>query len=427
MPFPAMLARFLVRLGLGHYLPGVRRHLAGHPEVLRHLSDTALRVPVDLLEQVAAEMETPPPHVVDLTAGAPTFDLLPTGTTRLPTNRRGLPPLPGLLELRLAVAEQLLLGSRLAFNPAEEIFITSGALGAIQLVCETFVRSGRRVLLCDPTSPAYPLALRGCGAGLRWLPTWVENGWTRFRLHDVARLLPGCSLIVLVDPGNPAGGVFRPEDLEQLAWWARRSNALILSDETFQRFTYGSTPVSIATLPEARTRTLTIGSVSKSHALTAARVGWLAGPRPLIQACTAVAATRLQFVPTLSQLLAHAALRSSPDLFEPHREEIAGRCAFACARLESLGLPVVRPSAGLFLWVPVWQAGQDGRLLAKRLREEEKVAVTPGDLFGPSGKGFIRISLATDQGRLEEGLHRLARGLQQEEPVTPPVEAIRAA
>jgi aspartate/methionine/tyrosine aminotransferase len=415
MPFPVVLARLLIRLGLGRYLPGVRRHLTGSSPVLRHLSDSVLRTPVDLLERLAQEFESQPPQIIDLTAGAPTFDLLPTGTSKLPAHRRSLPPLQGLLELRLAVAEKLLLDSRLAFNPAEEIAITSGALGAIQLVCDAFVSPGSKVLLCDPTSPAYSLAVRARGGKVRWLPTWTEDGHTRFRLHDVARLLPGCSLVVLVDPGNPTGGVFRPEDLEQLAWWARRSNALILSDDTFHRYTYGHEPVSIGTLAEARSRTLTIGSVSKSHALTAARVGWLAGPRALLLPCLASAATRACFVPMLSQMLAQTALRTPPEAFEPYRTEFAGRLTFGCERLEGIGLPVAVPSAGLFLWVPVWRAGHDGRDLARQLREEEKVAVTPGDLFGPSGKGFVRISLATEQGRLEEGLNRLARFLQREE------------
>jgi len=415
MPFPVMLARLLVRLGLGHYLPGARRHLAGHLDVLPRLSAAALRTPLDLLDRLADEFEAQPPNVVDLTAGAPTFDLLPTGTSKLAANRRGLPPLPGLLELRLAVAEKLVLESQLSVNPSEEVLITGGALGAIQLVCDTFLEAGRKVLLCDPTSPAYPLAVAGRGARLRWLPTWVEDGWTRFRLHDVARLLPGCSLVVLVDPGNPAGGVFRPEDLEQLAWWARRTDALILSDETFGRFTYGPTPTSIGTFDEAQGRTLTVGSVSKSHALAAARVGWLAGPKPLIGACLAVAATRAAFVPTLAQQVALTALRTPPEAFEPHREEFAARRTFACERLDGIGLPVVRPDAGMFVWVPVWRAGLDGRTLARRLRDEEKVAVTPGDLFGPSGRGYIRLSLATEQGRLEEGLRRLGRVLRGEE------------
>jgi aminotransferase len=414
MPFPVMLARLLIRLGLGMYVPGAR-HFAASPGVLRHLADPLLRTPVDLLERLAQEFEPQPPHVVDLTAGAPTFDILPTSTSKLPANRRGLPPLQGLLELRLAVAEKLLLDSRLAFNPAEEILITSGALGAIQTICAAFVSAGRKVLLFDPTSPACSLAVQAQGGKIRWLPTWVEDGWTRFRLHDVARLLPGCSLVVLVDPGNPTGGVFRPEDLEQLAWWARRSNALLLSDETFQRYSYGPAPMSIGTLPEARQRTLTVGSVSKSHALTAARVGWLAGPRPLVTACLAVAASRASFVPMLSQMLAQTALRTPPESFAPHHEEFAARLTFARERLQAMSLPVATTSAGLFVWVPVWQAGFEGRTLAQKLREAEQVAVTPGDLFGPSGAGFVRISLATEQGRLEEGLNRLARFLQREE------------
>ena len=78
------------------------------------------------------------------------------------------------------------------------------------------------------------------------------------------------------------------------------------------------------------------------------------------------------------------ALRTPAESFQPHRAEFDARRTFGCERLEAMGLPVARPEAGMFLWVPVWQAGLDGRSLARRLREEEKVAVTPGDLFGPT-------------------------------------------
>src|SRR5262249_48645103 len=153
----------------------------------------------------------------------------------------------------------------------------------------------------------YSLAARTRRARVRWLPCRVEDGRLRFRLDHLARALRGTRLLIINSPANPTGGVISPDDLEQIAWWADRLDVLILSDEVFERFKHEGEVVSIGTLPKARRRTLTAGSVSKGHALASARVGWLAAYRHLLRPCFATAALRTPFVPTLSQQVALAA------------------------------------------------------------------------------------------------------------------------
>src|SRR5205085_8767569 len=116
-----------------------------------------------------------------------------------------------------------------------------------------------------PCSPLYPLTLRHRGVRLRWLDTWAEDGRLHFRPERLKKVMSGARLIVVNSPHNPTGGVLAPEDLEQIAWWAERRDALIFSDEVFERYQYDEDFVSIATLRKARKRTLTAGSVSKGH------------------------------------------------------------------------------------------------------------------------------------------------------------------
>jgi aspartate/methionine/tyrosine aminotransferase len=213
--------------------------------------------------------------------------------------------------------------------------------------------------------------------------------------------------------------------LEQIAWWAGRHDVLVLSDEVFERYHHDTEPVSLATLPGAQRRTLTVGSVSKGHALASARVGWLAAHRHLLRACTAAAALRTPFVPTLSQQVALAALRTGPDAFEPVRAEFASRRRYASERLRAAGLNPPWPAGAFFLWVPVWELGLNGRDFTAALLREKKVRLTPGDLFGPSGAGYVRLSYAAEDGRLQEGLNRLAdfvQGLR-----SPAAEPVRKA
>jgi aspartate/methionine/tyrosine aminotransferase len=404
---PFFLTKWLVRSGLASLLPGVRRRLDGGGDFLRYFSDRLLAAPFAELERAAELLRAQGPDVIDLSQGSPRFDLTPSGSTKLPADRRGWPPAGGLPELRAAVAEKLLVENCLPVNPRDEVLITAGVLGAVQTVVDAVVNPGDRVVLFDPTSPLYPLALRSRRARVRWLDTWMEDGRTRFRLDQLAHALRGARLLVVNSPANPTGGAVSADDLEQIAWWADRHDVLILSDEVFERFRHDDEGLSIGSLPKARRRTLTTGSVSKGYALASARVGWLAGHRHLLRPCLATAALRTPFVPTLCQQVALAALRTGADAFEPVRAEFESRRRYCFERLRAADLNPAWPAGAFFLWVPVWPLGVSGREFADGLLREQKVCVTPGDPFGPSGPGYVRLSYAADEGRLHEGLNCL--------------------
>jgi len=276
---------------------------------------------------------------------------------------------------------------------------------------DTFVNHGDHVVLFDPCSPLYPLVLRHRRARIRWVNTWAEDGRLRFRPEQLKNAMHRARLIVVNSPHNPTGGVFAPEDLEQIAWWANRRDTLVFSDEVFERYQYQDDPLSIGTLDKARKRTLTAGSVSKGHAQAAARVGWLAGHRHLVRPCVLSAVLQAAIVPTLSQLVALAALRHDPDAFRPIWSEFESRRRYAYERLQALGLKPVWPAGAFFFWVPVWELELSGQTFADRLLRDKRVLVTPGNSFGPSGTGYVRISYAIEDGRLREGLSRLGEFL----------------
>ena len=213
------LAKLLIRTGIARWVPAVERWTEGAGAFLHYYSDQILTAPVTALREFAAFQEVYGPDAIDLALAAPRFDLVPSGSTKLPADRRGWPPFWGLPELREAVAQKLLVDQRLAVNPNDEVLITPGAAGAFSLALDTFVNPGDRVVLLDPTSPIYALGLRHRRARIRWLSTWMDNGRTRFRLDALAKALSGARLLVLTSPGNPTGGVIAAEDLEQIVWW----------------------------------------------------------------------------------------------------------------------------------------------------------------------------------------------------------------
>lgn len=409
---PLLLLKLLIHTGLTRLLPSVQRRMDGGADFLRYYSNRLLCSPLAELERAGAGLDPVGAEVIDLGKGSPCFDVLPSSSTKLPADRRGWPPLAGLPELRAAVAERMLADNDLTFAPSCEVLITSGILGAVQTVLDAFVNRGDRVVLLDPCSPMYPLLARTRLARIQWLTTWMENGRTRFRLDQLARALRGARLLILNSPANPTGGVIAADDLEQIAWWADRNDVLILSDEAFVCYQQDGRHIAIASIPRARTRTLTAGGVSQSHALASTRVGWLTAHRHLLRPCLATAALRSPFVPTISQQIALAALRTDPREMEPIHAEFAARRRYVCERLRAMELNPACPAGGYFLWVPVWAHGLSGRRFADDLLRERQVRVSPGDLFGPSGAGYFRLSYALDDGRLQEGLDRLADYLQ---------------
>jgi aspartate/methionine/tyrosine aminotransferase len=407
MSCPFFLKKWLARSGVAGYWPKANRLTDGAGPFLHYYSDRLIAAPYLELREAARGLDSVEHDGIDLASGVTRFDIVPSASTKLPVDLRSWPPPAGLLELREAVSAKLKNDDGLVLDPAEEVLVTRGAVGALTLALEAFLNPGDRVVLLSPTSPLFLLALRHRRARIKLVPTSVEDGVVRFRVDELAKSLKRARLVILDCPKNPTGGVLAAEDLEQIAWWAARRDALILNDQTFERFQYEGDRFSVAVLPKARRRTISIGSMSKGYALTAARVGWLAGYRQLIRPCRVAAAAVDPFVPTLCQQIALAALRCPQDDFLAIRTEFDSRRRYTYERLKSVDLEPIWPSGGVFVWVSLAKLGIDGRSFAARLWQAKKVAVGSGGQFGPEGADFIRLTYTCDSGRLREGLARL--------------------
>jgi aspartate/methionine/tyrosine aminotransferase len=410
----------LIRTGVARRLAAVQRLTSGGGLFLHHYSNRVLAAPHAELREAAVFQDFNEPGGIDLGLGAPRFDLVPSSSTKLPEDRRGYPPAWGLPELRAAVAARLHAERGLEVNPADEVLITHGVAGAFSVALDTFVNPGDYVVLFDPTSPIYSWALRQRRARIRWVPTTLEDGRIRFRHDHLARAMHRARLVVITTPANPTGGTFAAQDLEEIAWWANRRDLLIFNDEAFGHYRYQGEALSIGTLPNARSCTLTAAGVSQTYALASARVGWLTGHRHLVRPAAVTAALQTPFVPTLCQQVALAALRQPDDHLTPIRTAFASRRRYTGERLQAMGLPVDLPMGAFFFWVPVHDLGLSGRAFADQLLRVKKVQVWPGEYFGRSGTGHIRLSFAVEDGRLREGLARLGEFVCSLREHTPP-------
>lgn len=413
MPTPFFLTRFLARSGLAAWLPRLRRRLGNSAACLRYASDRTLALPLEELRQFAEFWQPAGPDVIDLTASAPQFDRA-MSPARITGGERDYPPLDGLVPLREAVAERLSDQGR-TYDPADEITITAGASGAFHRAIDTFINPGDSVVLLDPCSPLFHLSLRQRRAKVRWLPTSVESGRTRIAPDAIRKTLAGAKMLVFANPGNPNGGAITGSELESLIWWCANYDVLIFCDESFAGFadTVDLSPWPIA--QKARPRTLLAGSFARLGGAAGARAGWLAGNRDLLNLCRAQSALNTPFVATSSQQWALGVMRND-DEFGRMRRALAARRQYAMEQLKKLGLAPVEPAGGFYFWIPVQQPGSTGRQWADQLLNDVRVAVMPGDVFGPSGQNFVRLSVATDDGRLREAFKRLSQHLGQTSP-----------
>jgi aspartate/methionine/tyrosine aminotransferase len=417
MMIPLMLKKLAIRTGLARLLPMTKRLAAGCENELHYFSDRVLSAPLADLTDPATFPAVPSPTTIHLNLASPQFESgLSLG--RMAADRLGLPPVRGTLALRSAIAAQESRRGR-AVHPEREIIITPGATAGYASVLDAFINPGDRVVLFDPTSPMLSLGAKSRRAKLRWVPTTCDKGVLHYNLDDLSRAMRGAKLIVVADPGNPTGAKLSPEQREHLYWAANRSDVLIVVDETFDR--YGPKPSSTHIITGAERRTLRLGSLTP-FGLASARIGWVTGPESLIRPVTLCGALNAPYVSGLGQQIALRELTTEDELFGSVLEEMNARKRFTLERLTAMGLTASPPAAGYFVWVNVASTGLTGRAFAEGLLKTSDVLVGPGAAFGPSGQDFVRLSFAVEDGRLREGLSRLAhylRTLRGEVPTTP--------
>lgn len=403
--------KFLVRTRIARFLPSVKRLLGGGEHFLQYLSDRTLALPLLDLVDPSLFPDVHAPDAINLALSAPRCDL-PLGALRGLNDRSAISAL-GLPELRGEVATRHKRKDGSSPDPADEILITHGAKGAFATVIDTFLNPGSKVVLFDPTSPIFLLGLKHRRANIRWVKTWMEDGKTRFDIEAFVASMRGARMLVLADPCNPSGGLLAAEDLEQIGWWAKKHDVLIFVDESFDHFRYEADRVRLSSLPNAENRLLIAGSMSKTYGLDAARVGWLIAARHLLRPCTLMTSMSAPFLSPLCQQIALTALKTGEKTAAMLKDELGGRRRYLFESLQAMKLTASYPAGGYFFWVPVNHLGMTGREFARRFLLSRRVLVNPGEPFGPSGENHIRLSYATEEGRLREGMQRLAEFMDE--------------
>lgn len=362
---------------------------------IREVMDLAAHLDGDLIRLELGESDFPTPeHVLDAASRAAA-----AGRTRYAPNA-------GIPELRSAFAERVR-GRYGRATDSDQVVVTCGATQGMFMCLLALTEPGDEILIPDPGWPNYALMARLLRAEPVYYPLAHDDAFQP-RAEDLEqRIGPRTKVLVLNSPSNPVGAVITGPRLTEILRVAAEHGLWVISDECYDDLVFDVPYASTAGL-DATGLTVSVYSLSKSYSMTGWRVGCVVGPRVLAETITKLQEPVLSSVNTPAQWGAVAALTGSPCHIETMKRAYASRRDQALALCAAAGLPAVPPSGAFYLWVDVRAANLSSREFASELVRQARVTVAPGSAFGPSGEGYVRVSLVAESSRLLEGLGRMA-------------------
>lgn len=377
-------------------MPSLSPHIASvPPSGIRRIFEIALELD-DVIVLAVGEPDRPvAPHI--LAAGARAWR---DDCTSYSANG-GIPP------LRAAIVKKLARVNGIHVD-LERVWVTLGATQGLFQAMRLVLSAGDEVLVPDPGYTTFTMNARLLEAvpvtySLRPLQGFAPD------LDELERIVTARTRVILINsPSNPLGVVFDTQQLQSLLDFARRHDLWVISDEVYEYFTYGGARhVSIASL-DREDRVFSVFSLSKTYAMTGARIGYLVTPPGLAPVMRTVQEASISCVGMPDQYAAVAAITGDQSHVADSSEHYRGNLEAACALLDQRGIRYQRPEGAFYLWVDVsYASGGDVATWTEHFLLRDRVAVAPGSAFGRSGEGWIRVSLAANRSALLEGLGRL--------------------
>ena len=357
---------------------------------------------------LAADM----PDCISLGVGEPDFKTpwairdagirsLERGHTRYTANA-------GLKELRVEISRYLQRRMNREYDPQDQLLVTVGGSEAIDLCIRALVQPGDEVIIPEPCFVCYEPITTLTGGVPVHLATKPEDGFRLTAESLKQAITPKTKLLILPFPNNPTGAVMRRQDLEEIAQVLRGTDVMVLSDEIYSELTYGTERhISIATLPGMYERTVVVNGFSKAYAMTGWRLGYAAGPAPVLRVMTKIHQSCIMSAPTTSQYAAIVAMRECDDQIEMMRREYDHRRKLLVNSFNEMGMSCFEPQGAFYVFPSIQCSGLSSQEFCQRLLQEKKVAIVPGDAFGACGEGYARVSYAYSVDHLTEALRRI--------------------
>lgn len=362
---------------------------------------------------IASEMD----NVISLSIGEPDFKTpwhvreegiknLRQGNTKYTSNK-------GLTELRKEIAKYYERRFNVKYDGVTDCLVTVGGSEAIDLAMRTLINPGEEVLIPEPCFVCYlPLVQMADG-----VPVVVETREEdRFKLNPELlekAITPKSKLLVLPYPNNPTGAIMERQDLEKIAQVVKKHNLLVISDEIYAELTYNKKHVSFAEIEDMQERTVVISGFSKSYSMTGWRLGYALAPTPITDAMTKLHQFAIMSAPTTAQYAAIEALKNGDNDISAMRDEYNMRRRLVVEKFNEMGLTCFEPEGAFYAFPCIKSTGLSSDEFCMRLLKSKSVAVVPGNAFGESGEGFIRVSYSFSIKHIMEAMKRIKEFLDE--------------
>jgi arginine:pyruvate transaminase len=294
-------------------------------------------------------------------------------------------------------------------NP-DDIIVFPGATNAIYGVMSCLLDPGDEVIVAEPMYIGYRGLFAALGAKVVPVALEVSNGF-KLNLERLTAAITDQTRVVFVNtPGNPAGNMIPADQLRTLADLCSKRDNWLVSDEVYSMITFEGRHVSLRTAAERLENVVVIDGLSKSHAMTGWRLGWVVTHQRLVEHLLQFFSSTVFGCSQFVQDAAAFALQNDEEYMAEVRSEYKNRRDFVCDRIASIPLlDCAKPEAGMFVMLDVHGLKTDGMAFAEDLLEEQRVSVLPGAGFGSSTRDYVRLSLAQPLSCLEESMNRIER------------------
>lgn len=371
--------------------------------------------PIRVIMEKAREMGEKGYDVISFSAGEPNFDTpapikaatikaLERNLTHYSSNR-------GVLQLRQEIAKKSKLETGNDYDPETEILVTNSGAEAINHAIMANVNEGDEVIVFTPAFINYESLVKMCGATLIDIPLRPEDGF-QINIDTVkSKITEKTKMIVMNNPCNPTGVVYSYDVLKELAGLASEHNFLIFADEIYNCLTYDGVQFhSIASFPGMKERTIVMNGFSKTYAMTGWRVGYLLADSRIMSHMVKVHQYSTTSGNTFIQTALAETMNAPKTMAEVHDmvDAFARRRVLMTGLLDEIGkLSYVTPQGAFYIMVNVSGTGMDGTAFADKLLKEKYVAVVPAIGLGKECGDWVRISFATSDEKIREGMGRI--------------------
>ena len=351
-------------------------------------------------------------NVIVLSVGEPNFDTPPAivaaAKSSLDNGRTHYTDIVGDPPLRAAIARRHGRLTGQAVGP-ENVVVVAGAQCALFSAMQCLLDPGDEIIVPEPMYVTYEAVVGATGATMRRVGLDAAGSF-RLQAADIAAAIgPRTRAVLINSPNNPTGAMIRRAEMEALAELCRRHDLWLISDEVYGSLVFEGEHVSPGGFPGMAERTVTVDSLSKSHAMTGWRLGWAVGPQALMSHMAHLALCMLYGSPGFVQDAALVAIEQDLPEVATMREALKDRRDRLHRQLSQVpNLSVPLPEAGMFLLADVSRTGRTARDFAFGLLEAQAVSVLPGAAFGPQLANYVRINLGAPDAELEEAGRRIA-------------------